>query len=206
MRLFRIGSKVVSLDKLTDAVTAILEDREAGRTQLEAAVAHDVQRSFVSFLETLGEVRRGPRLALVGFPIANCDEVRAVAERHALDLVLVISQDQRESIENGPAYDMFNQLLETLAALRDFDVVVLLASDWRIKTVERILGTEVVGLPLGASPLRSDVTVDIGELEAVLDSVMAARKKRKSASGRMGSAIRDAAEEITGRWTPSKKS
>jgi len=205
VKLYRIGNKVVSLEKLTDAIAAILEDRESGSTQLEAAVTHGVQRSFVSFLESLGEVRRGPRVALVGFPVANCDEVRAAAERHALDLVLVMSQDQRESIESGPAYDIFNQLLETLAALRDFDVVILLASDWRIKTVEHILGTEVVGLPLGTSPLRHDVTVDISQLDEVLDAVMAARKKRKPGSGRVGSALRDAAGEIAGRWTPSKK-
>jgi len=205
VKLYRIGNKVVSLEKLTAAIAAILEDRESGSTQLEAAVTHGVQRSFVSFLESLGEVRRGPRVALVGFPVANCDEVRAAAERHALDLVLVMSQDQRESIESGPAYDIFNQLLETLAALRDFDVVILLASDWRIKTVEHILGTEVVGLPLGTSPLRHDVTVDISQLDEVLDAVMAARKKRKPGSGRVGSALRDAAGEIAGRWTPSKK-
>jgi len=205
VKLYRIGNKVVSLEKLTDAITAILEDRESGSTQLEAAVAHNVQRSFVSFLESLGEVRRGPRVALVGFPVANCDEVRAAAERHALDLVLVMSQDQRESIETGPAYDIFNQLLETLAALRDFDVVILLASDWRIKTVEHILGTEVVGLPLGTSPLRHDVTVDISQLDEVLDAVMAARMKRRPGSGRVGSVLRDAAGEIAGRWTPSKK-
>jgi len=206
VKLYRIGTKVVSLEKLVDAIDAILEDRAAGRTQMETALAHDVQRSFVSFLETLGEVRRGQRVALVGFPVANCAEVRAVAEKHALDFVLIMSQDERESIESGPGYDVFNQLLETLATLRDFDVVILLASDWRIKTIEHILGAEVVGLPLGASPLRHDVHVDLEQLEEVLGGVMAARKKRKATSGRVGTAIRDAAGEIAGRWTPSKKS
>ena len=44
---------------------------------------------------------------------------------------------------------MFNQLLETVAALKDYDTLVLIASDWRIRTMERILGTEVIGMPLG---------------------------------------------------------
>ena len=38
---------------------------------------------------------------------------------------------------------------------------MLLASDWRIATMEKILGTEVVGIPLGASPLREAVMVRV---------------------------------------------
>ena len=201
MRLFRIGDKVVSLGKLTDAVTAILEDREAGSTQEEVAHAHGVQRSFVSFLETLGEIRRGGRVALVGFPIENTDEVRAVAERHALDFVLVMSQRERESIENGPAADMFNQLLETIATLKDYDVLVLLASDWRVRTIERILGKEVVSIPIGQSPLRDDVHVDVEELDAVLASVAGA-PARQSRRRKVGAAFREAAD-LAGRWMPS---
>ncbi len=84
--------------------------------------------------------------------------------------MLVLSQDERESIESGDATRVFNQLLETIAALKDYDTLVLMASDWRIQTMERILGTEVIGIPLGASPLRSDVPVDLEELDRVLTS------------------------------------
>lgn len=207
MRLYRIGDKVVSIDKLLDAVESILEEREAGATQEEAARRGGVQRSFVSFLETLGEVRRGPRVALVGFPIANRDEVRELAERHAVDFVLVVRQSDRESIEAGSSADVFNTLLETLAALRDFDTIVLLASDYRVKTIEKILGTEVVGIPLGHSPLREDQPVDIAELERVLESVMTAKTtRRKGRRGRVGGVLRDAADEIAGRWQQSRKS
>ena len=133
MRLYRIGDKVVSEDKLHDAITAILEARESGVTQEDVARAQGVQRSFVSFLETLGEVRRGDKVALVGFPIANAEEVKDLAETHSLDFVLVLSQDERESIESGDATRVFNQLLETIAALKDYDTLVLIASDWRIR-------------------------------------------------------------------------
>ena len=177
MRLYRIGDKVVSEDKLRDAITAILEDREAGATQEDVAKSHGVQRSFVSFLETLGEVRKGSRVALVGFPIANADAVKELAERHALDFVLVLSQEEREDIESGEVTAVFNTLLETIATLRDYDTLVLMASDWRIKTMERILGTEVVGVPLGPSPLRAAVTVDLEQLDEILSGVMSARPR-----------------------------
>lgn len=206
MRLFRIGDKVVSRDKLLDALDGILEDRESGATQEEAARHASVQRSFVSFLETLGEVRRGPRVALVAFPVANGAEVRALAERYALDFVLVVSQSDRESIESGDATNVFNQLLETLAALRDFDTVILAASDWRVSTVEKILGAEIVGIPLGHSPIREDVELDLATLDRVLSAVMNSnRTGARGRTGRMGQAFKDAAD-LAGRWTQSRKS
>ena len=204
MKLYRIGDKVVSESKLADAIAAILEDRESGATQEEVARTHKVQRSFVSFLETLGEVRRGSRVALVGFPVANVAEVKALAEKHALDLVLVLSQEERESIETGDATAVFNTLLETIAVLRDYDTVVLLASDLRIKTMEKILVGEIVGMPLGPSPLRTAVHVDLDKLDQVLNSVMSARRTRSSKS-RMGARLREAAE-LPGRWKSSRKS
>jgi hypothetical protein len=200
VRLYRIGDKVVSESKLQDAVGAILEARESGATQEDTARAHGVQRSFVSFLETLGEVRRGDKVALVGFPIANADEVKKLAEAHSLDFVLVLSQDERESIESGDATRVFNQLLETIAALKDYDTLVLIASDWRIRTMQRILGTEVIGIPLGPSPLRRDVPVDLGELERVLTTVLSARRGRAS-QGRRGVAPEGAAD-LSERWMP----
>lgn len=205
MRFYRIGEKVISRDKLLDSVEGIFESREAGATQEEAARAAGVTRSVVSFLESLGEVRRGPRVALVGFPVANGEEVRAVAEAHAVDLILVVSQAERESIEAGSSTDVFNRLLETLATLRDYDTVILLASDWRIATIERILGSDVVGIPLGTSPLREDRAVDIAQLEELLDSVMS-QPARPSRHGGMAGTLRDAASEIAGRWQQSRRS
>jgi hypothetical protein len=204
VRFFRIGDKVVSQEKLFDALADILADREAGATQEEVARSHGVQRSFVSFLESLGEVRRGARIALIGFPVANAEEVRTLAEEHGLDFVLVFNQAERENIEGASGSEVFNRLLETLATMRDYDVVILLASDWRIELVERILGKEVVGIPLGHSPLREDVTVDLEELTQVIEGVQpdgAARAR----TGRVSRALRDAAERA-GRWAPSKRS
>jgi ABC-type Na+ efflux pump permease subunit len=206
MRFYRIGEKVVSRDRAIDAVERIFESREAGATQEEAARRAGVTRSVVSFLESLGEVRRGPRVALVGFPVANGDEVREVAERHAVDFVLVVSQAERESIEAGSSANVFNRLLETLATLRDYDTVVLVASDWRIATIERILGSEVVGVPLGASPLREDRVVDVAELDELLAGVMSQPARSSRRGDGVSDTLRDAASEMVGRWQQSRRS
>ena len=204
MKLYRIGEKVISREKLIDSLDEILSDREAGATQEEVARSFGVQRTFVSFLESLGEIRRGPRTALVAFPVANTQEISALGEEKGIDFVLVVSQGERESIEAASGAEVFNRLLETLATLREYDVVVLLASDWRIKLMERILGAEVVGVPLGESPLREAVEVDIAELETLLDSVLGSRE-HKARSGRVSTMLKDAAERA-GRWAPSRKS
>lgn len=204
MRLYRIGDKVVSREKLIDALDEILADREAGATQEEVARTYGVQRSFVSFLESIGEIRRGARVALVGFPVSNAAEVKRLADDKGIDFVLVFSQAERESIESQPGADVFNRLLETLATLRDHDVVIFMASDWRVELVERILGNEVIGMPLGHTPLRADVAVDLEGLSTLLDGVLSAREARPK-SGRVSAALRDAAERAR-RWTESKRS
>ena len=205
MRFFRIGDKIVSAEKLSGQTTDILLYREQGATQAQVAKAHGVERSFVSWLETLGEVRRGRRVALIAFPVANGDDIRAAAERHGVEYVLVMSQDERVSMSAGRGDAVFNQVLDTLATLKDFDVLVLLASDWRIGTIEKILGREVVAMNLGHSPLQNDVTVDIAELDAVLDGVTAARTDQaKNTDG--DKPARELRERAAGRWTRSKKS
>lgn len=208
MRFFRIGDKIVSREKLVEQITDILRDRERGATQADAAKAHGVERSFVSWLETLGEVRRGRRVGLIAFPVANGDEVRALAERHGVEFLLVMSQAEREKMEGSPGDAVFNRVLDTLATLKDFDVLVLLASDWRVGTIEKILGREVVAVTLGPSPLRHDVLVDLSELDGILDGVTApaandgtdTTEARRSARVNPAELLR-----ASGRWTRSRK-
>ncbi|MBA4370937.1 MAG: hypothetical protein C0418_05090, partial [Coriobacteriaceae bacterium] len=149
--------------------------------------------------------------ALVAFPVANAEEVRALAAGRALDFVLVYSQSERETLEHGDATQVFNQSLEILAELRDYDVVVFMASDWRIRTVEKILGREVIGVVLGPSPLREDVHVDLGELAAILDAVTAP-DTRPAKQATAGEAAAEMLRKATGAaragakgWGTSKK-
>jgi hypothetical protein len=173
MRFYRIGDKVVGREKLVDQIEAVLADREGGATQAEAATAHGVDRSFVSWLETLGEVRRGKRVAVIAFPVANVTDVRRVCDEHGVELSMVVSQAEREGFEAGRADAVFNLVLDVLADLKDFDTVVLLASTKRTGTIEKILGREVIARTLGPSPLRHDVVVDLDELNDLLDAVIA---------------------------------
>lgn len=185
MEFIRVGDKVIGREKLAGLISEILRRRSEGATQQEVARDFNVERSFVSHLERLGEVRRGNRVALVGFPIANCDEVRAVAEECGVEFIYVLSETQRRAfVSNKDGSSLFNEVLEILARLRDFDTVVLLASDWRIKIIGKILGREVMGVPLGKSPIKQDKHVNAGDLRRLLQRVVGQEEGGKDAKGR----------------------
>jgi len=172
MEFIRVGDKVIGREKLTNLIAEILRRRSEGATQQEVAEELRVERSFVSHLERLGEVRRGTRVAVVGFPIKNVDEVRAVAEECGVEFIYVLSESQRRAFVSKDGSSLFNEVLEILARLRDFDTVVLLASDWRIKVIGKILGREVMGVPLGKSPIKRDKRVNVQDLRQLLVGVM----------------------------------
>lgn len=185
MEFIRVGDKVIGREKLANLIGEILLRRSEGATQEEVARALGVDRSFVSHLERLGEVRRGNRVALVGFPIANTDEIKAIAEECGVEFVYVLSQKERQTfVYNKDGASLFNEVLEILARLRDYDIVVLIASDWRIKVISKILGREVVGVPLGKSPIKTNKRVDPDNLRRLLVRVAQREEGGKGAKGR----------------------
>jgi len=179
--MIRIGKKVISPDKLFATLNEVLQARARGATQAEAAREVGVSRSFISNLESLGEVRHGARVAMIAFPVANGEEVRALAEEFSLDFVLTFSQSERSRAELGEARDMLNHLLDTLVELTDYSTVVVLASDLRIKTLKRILDSDVIGIELGKSPLNDDVIVDIEQLRSVVSGIIESVRDEYSA-------------------------
>jgi len=198
--MIRIGKKLVSPDKLYALIDELLQTRSRGATQAEAARSVGVSRSFVSNLESLGEVRHGARVALIAFPVSNGEELRALAEEFSLDFVLTFSQDERARAEQGQTGVMLNQMLDTLVELTDYSVVVVLASDWRIQTVKRILDADVIGIELGTSPITSDVAVDTGHLRSVLSGVVDSTRDLRPAAGssehQRGRRVRKAWEQL----------
>jgi transcriptional regulator with XRE-family HTH domain len=200
--MIRIGSKLISRDKLLGTIDQLLLDRSKGATQAEAARVAGVSRSFVSNLETLGEVRYGARVALVAFPVSNGDELRQLAEEFSLDFALIFSQDERARAESGKAGDMLNQLLDTLVELHTYSAVIVLASDWRVQTMKRLIDSDVIGIELGPSPLHHDVEVDIDHLRSILAGVIESagnEQPSRSSGGRMserGQRVRKAWDQL----------
>jgi hypothetical protein len=174
MELLRIGDKLISIERINRTVERILQLRSQGQSQQEVADQIEVDRTFISRLEGLGEVRKGGRLALIGFPIGNKEEIQRIARQEGVDYVLVMTDDERwDFAQDRSGVQLVNELMVMFSQLRDFDTVIFLGSDMRIKLVEAMLdpGT-LLGIELGKSPMKEDKYVDPQELQAIIRSLM----------------------------------
>src|SRR5690606_41532006 len=88
--LIRIGSKLISRSRIIRRIDEILELRVSGKSQQETAEALGIDRTFISRLEALGEVRTGGRGALIGFPIEHKEPPHRAAQAEGVDLRLVL--------------------------------------------------------------------------------------------------------------------
>ncbi len=172
-RLYRIGEKLVSLDKAVRLVGQTLELREQGYSQQETAKRLHLDRSFVSRLETVGEIRKGNRLAVIGFPLANADSIIALCREYGLEFHLILNNSERWAmVQDQQALDFFNRILELVARLRQFDVLVMITSEKWYQLAEALLDIEIIHLELGPSPIAEDRNFDQKRLEGTLKQVL----------------------------------
>jgi len=161
VHLIRIGDKVINRDRIFQVVTRILELRSRGLSQQEVAEQLDVDRTLISRLETIGEIRKGKKIALVGFPVKNGPELTAIAEAEGLDFVLLMSEQERLNFaRNQNGAETLNQLMGLIARARECDAVIFIGSDHRVRMVEALVGAHVIGVEIGSSPLHDDKFVD----------------------------------------------
>ena len=82
--LTHIGDKIINRQKVHQAVDAILDMRGRGLSQQDVAKEIGVDRTLISRLETLGEVRKGGLIAVIGFPVKNCEELQSMARQEGV--------------------------------------------------------------------------------------------------------------------------
>lgn len=171
-QFYRIGDKLVSMEKLGRILEQILDLRSQGLSQQEVASRFGVDRSFVSRLETLGSVRRGARLAVVGFPIKNKEELQTLLEELGVDYSLLMTNRERwRFVQEKSGIELFNEVMRITAKVRTYDAVILIGSRQRIKWCAALLDKEVVGIELGESPITRDQTVDPDRLRELILAV-----------------------------------
>lgn len=169
MDFSRIGDKVVSNKRIERAVNKVLKLREQGYSQSKVAEEIGVERSFISRLEKIGEVRRGKKIALVGFPVENKEELVDLGKKLGLEFILLLTERERWSfIKNKSGLELFNQVMEILVKLKEFDLVIFLGSDMRLDFIDRLLDGKFVGINLGESPLKENKYVDPERVKEII--------------------------------------
>lgn len=175
LEFIRIGDKLVDRARVYKAVDKILDLRAKGLSQQEAADQVGIDRAFVSRLESLGEVRKGARIALVGFPVGNKEEIRKVAEEEGVDFVLLLNDVERWAyLRERSGQEVFNEIMAIITKLKSYDTVVFIGSDMRVGLVESILGNRVVGVEVGTSPIKGDRYVEPESIRNILRSITTA--------------------------------
>lgn len=165
MQFIRIGEKVISKEKLNREINKILELRAKGVTQEGVARKLGIERTFVSRLESLGEIRRGQKIALIGFPIQNKEELTRLAEELGIEYVLLFTQKERfEFIKRKGKSELFNEIMEIIVNLADFDLIIFMGSDMRVPIVEKIFSVQVIGIVIGHSPINESKYVNPEEI------------------------------------------
>ncbi len=178
MDLVRIGGKIISQRKIARMVEQILEMRSTGVAQQEIANKLGVDRTFISRLEALGEVRKGNRIAVVGFPIKNKAEILELLHREGIEFTLIMTENERwDFVKKAAGIDLFNTIMNLIAEARLFDVIIVIGSNERIKTIEAILDKEIVGLEIGESPIKEDKYVEPLQVLEILQAVKARAPK-----------------------------
>nr|WP_126308342.1 helix-turn-helix transcriptional regulator [Methylomusa anaerophila] len=159
--VLRIGEKIVNRQKIHQTIDSILEMRCNGLSQIEVAQQIGVDRTFISRLETLGEIRKGGRIAIIGFPIKNCDEIYAVARQEGIDFCLVLSEQERwDFVQTKSGIELFNTIVDMCANVRKHDIVIIIGSNMRIKLIEALIDKPVISVQIGESPIEEDKYVD----------------------------------------------
>jgi transcriptional regulator with XRE-family HTH domain len=161
MDLIRIGEKLISRAKIDRVIDQVLELRAGGWSQQEVAHRLSIDRTFVSRLEKLGEIRKGRRIAAIGFPIKNKGEIVATLEELGVDFHLIMSETERwQFVKEKTGIELFNVLMDLLARFRSYDVVLIIGSNKRVKLIESLLDKETVAIEIGQSPIEGDRDVD----------------------------------------------
>lgn len=173
-RIFRIGDKMISLDKTVRMVERAMELREQGFSQHEVASRLQLDRSFISRMESVGEIRKGNRVAIIGFPIINTAEVQTVCDSFGVDYSMILSNQQRwDMVRDQTALDFFNRMLEMITRLRDFDTLIMITSEKWYHVAEALLNIQIIHINLGPTPISEDCSVNLLQFKEVLHKILA---------------------------------
>lgn len=169
---FRIGDKLLNRTKLDGIVDRIFDLRISGLSQQEVAQRVGCDRTFISRLESLAEIRKGGSLAVIGFPLGNTEELEHLCQGLGVEYTLLLTDAERwKLIESFDGKNLLNWLMELMVEMSEFDHVIMIGSDMRIRLAEAILGEKVVGVSLGPSPIKGDIQFDPERLKKLVKSI-----------------------------------
>lgn len=171
MDFIRVGEKVISLQKIEQEVREILLERSRGLSQAEVAAKIGIDRTFISRLEGIGEIRKGGAIGIIGFPISNCDEVRRIAFEEGVEFTLIMTDEERWAfVRERNGNDLLNEIMKLLGRARGCQKLILIGSDKRSAIMKGLFdrSTEVAVVVIGSSPMTGDIYLNPDALRDII--------------------------------------
>ncbi|MDD4801765.1 MAG: transcriptional regulator [Syntrophomonas sp.] len=176
MDFIRVQDKIISWQRIETSLKKILEMRSRGMSQQEVAERLAIDRTFISRLEGIGELRKGQTLACIGFPVINKNEIHEILKKEGVDFILLMTEQERlDFVNRYSGKELLNESMDILARIRQYEVVICLGSDERVKLIEGMLDAEVISVEIGTSPITEDKWVDPQKIRKILRSIKSAR-------------------------------
>ena len=170
--LIRIGDKLISFSRIVETVQEMLDMRQQGFSQADVAKKFNTDRTFLSRLEGLGEIRKGKKIALIGFPIKNVEELNQVAVEEGVEYSLLMTDRERwDFVYEKSGIELLNEVMSIIYRVRQYDVVIMLGSEKRLRLFKALLDNEVVSIEIGKSPITQDVYIEPENLRNIIRSV-----------------------------------
>ncbi len=179
INIVRIGSKAINKDKLYQTIDKIMELRSRGVSQQEIADRIGTDRTFVSRLESLGEVRKGESIAFVAFPVKNKQEITDILDRYGVNFYLIMTEDERLAfVREKTGTELLNSIMDLIVQARQCDTVVIFASDKRGKLIEALVDSQVIRRDIGTSPITRDVYIPSQDIIEVMETLQYNREEQ----------------------------
>lgn len=181
MEFIRIGEKLISWHKINEMTQRILRLRSEGLSQQEVATKLQIDRTFISRLESIGNVRRGGRIGLVAFPVQNKEELLKLADRYGIETRLILTNQERwQLVAKKNGLDFLNQMMEIIAQFRQCDTVLVFCSKKWNRLAAALLDSEVFATEIGSSPIAEDIYINPAKIESILTSFVSAKMGREN--------------------------
>lgn len=176
MEFIRIQDKIISWQKIETTLKKVLQMRARGFSQQEVADRLNIDRTFISRLEGIGELRKGQTIACIGFPLRNKDEIKLILEKEGVDYILLMNEQERQDFVNKRSgKELLNVLMDLIAEARKYEVIICIGSDERLKILAGVLDGQIISLEIGTSPITEDKWLDPEIIRKVLRSIRSAR-------------------------------
>jgi transcriptional regulator with XRE-family HTH domain len=176
MNFIRIQDKIISWQRIENTLRKILQLRARGLSQQEVADRLLIDRTFISRLESIGELRKGQTIACIGFPVINKLEIEKILEDGGVDFIFLMTEQERlDFVNRYSGKELLNEIMNLVSRIRKYEVVICLCSDERIKLIKGILDAEVISVELGHSPITEDKWVDPKVIKEILIAIKSAR-------------------------------